>query len=78
MKKQIGRNSKYPEEILTWKKGDSIPYWLSDVCNIVKLGENGDPILDMRKSGEGYELITSGTNQILVKVKNEELELLYG
>jgi hypothetical protein len=78
MKKQIGKNNKYPEEILVWKKGESIPSWLSDVCNIIKLGENGEPILDMRKSGEGYELITSGTNQILVKVNNEEDWVCFG
>ena len=77
-KQQTGRNDKYPMNIDTWKLGESVPSWISDVANIKDIASNGEPILDIREAGEGYELITSGTNQILVKAKNKEDWICFG
>ena len=78
MNKQTGRNEKYPKEIITWKRGDKVPQWLSDVCNIIKVDEKGEPELDIRESGDGYELITSGTNQVIVKVAHKDDFVCFG
>lgn len=77
--KQLGRNDKYPKEIETWKLDDpDIPSWLSDRCNIKGLDENGDPIIDIRENGEGYEIITAGTNQVLVRTNGKSDIICFG
>lgn len=77
--KQLGRNDKYPKEIETWKLDQKpIPLWLTDRCKVLKLDDYGDPVLDIRESESGYELITSGNNQILVKVQNKDDIICFG
>lgn len=79
MKKLLGRNNKYPETIETWKLGEPVPSWISDVANIKGLSEKGEPILDIREgSGGEYEIITSGTNQVLVKARSKEDYICFG
>ncbi len=79
MKKQRGRNNKYPETIETWRLGEKVPSWLSNVCAVKEVdGRNGDMKLDIRETDEGYELIASGVNQILVKVSSKEDYICFG
>lgn len=79
MKKQRGRNTKYPETIETWKLGEKVPSWLSNVCAVKEVDKGGNIKLDMRETdGGGYELIASGVNQILVKVKGSDDYVCFG
>lgn len=70
---QKGYNSKYPKEVLVWKKGDFVPEWLSNRVKIVALDiDTGSPIPEFRKNGweNGYALLDSGGVSIAVSVKN--------
>ena len=78
MKKQRGRNNKYPETIETWRLGEKVPSWLSNVCAVKRVDESGEMKLDLREAGNGYELIASGVNQILVKVDKNEDYVCFG
>ena len=45
--RQTGENEAYPKEIITWRKGDEVPEWLSDIARI-KSYDQGKKILDLR------------------------------
>ena len=69
--RQKGRNSKYPELILTWKPGDDAPDWLIDICKVIKLQDDGKPLLDLGKTNTGGIILkTADGNKTLIKTKN--------
>ncbi len=71
---QRGYNSKYPQEIITWRYGSPIPSWLSNIAKVAGLDEiTGNPILSIRflKKG-GYEIIDSGGGMALVQTRGKE------
>lgn len=78
--KQRGRNEKYPEEIKTWRLGESIPSWLSDVARVKEIKEDGSVVIDLRiaDNDNGFEIINP-ENRILVKTKsNSDIVCLGG
>ena len=56
--KQRGRNNKYPDEIWTWRLGEIVPEWLSDIAKVSYLeGQDGNIQLEIVSSSTGgYEL----------------------
>ena len=66
--RQTGENEAYPKEIITWRKGDEFPEWLSDIARI-KSYDHGKKILDLRDTDTGgYEVLDSSGSQALVRV----------
>ena len=69
--RQKGRNSKYPELILTWKPGDDAPDWLIDICKVIKLQDDGKPLLDLGKTNTGGIILkTADGNKTLIKTNS--------
>lgn len=66
--KQIGYNNKYPIIVETWKIGEKIPDWLSDVSKVSFIDGNGDVTLDWIKNDTGGVEIKDSTGiNILIK-----------
>jgi len=79
--RQLGRNDKYPKEILTWRSSEKdIPTWLTDECKVNGIDESGQPIIELRKhsTGTGYSIIRSDRNESLVDVKSESDYVCFG
>lgn len=71
MYQQAGKNDKYPQTIETWRKGDKVPEWLSDICKVTFVDGNGDITLESRETSTGgYELISSTGNETVIKTIN--------
>ena len=71
--KQKGRNDRYPRTIQTWRKGEVVPEWLSDIAKIAGLvGKSGNPSLDVIPiTSGGYQIRDSSGTGILISVSNE-------
>jgi len=71
--KQRGNNDKYPLEVLTWKLGEDVPDWLSDLAKIGAMDANTNKVsLETRNTNQGgYELLDSSGQGILLKTKNK-------
>lgn len=68
---QSGRNDKYPKQIETWRKGESLPSWISDNCKIIGM-EGTNLIPEIRGvHGGGYEIVREN-GSALVSTKNEK------
>ena len=67
--KRKGHNSAFPEKILTWKKGQKVPEWLSDKAKIVAInGIDGSVMLGTRNtSSGGIEILDSSGTRVLVR-----------
>jgi hypothetical protein len=78
--KQRGRNSNYPDEIQTWRKGERVPEWLSNVAAIVGIDDKkGSYILDtIPNSAGGFEIKESSGTNVLVRVAKVEDYVCYG
>ena len=72
--KQKGRNNKYPDEIWTWRLGEIVPEWLSDIAKVSYLeGQDGNIQLEIVSSSTGgYELKESSGLIVLVKARGRE------
>lgn len=69
---QKGENPKYPKFIETWKVGQDVPEWLSDIAKITGMtGDSGKVSIELRETNTGgYEIIDSSGKYTLVKAKN--------
>lgn len=77
--KQRGRNEKYPDEIKTWRLGEPVPSWLSDVARVKEIKDDGSVVIDLRiaDNDNGFEIIDP-ENRILVKTKSNSDFICYG
>lgn len=71
--KQRGVNNAYPLEIETWKWGEDIPEWLSDLAKIGAIdSETNKVFLEHRElSAGGYELLDSSGSGTLVRTTSK-------
>jgi hypothetical protein len=69
--RQKGINKKYPTTIWTWKLGDDVPEWLSDIAKVKSIVDGTKLDLIMSNTG-GYEIKDSGGIDILVRTKKED------
>ena len=77
--KQRGENSKYPEEISIWRKGDPVPSWLSDRAKVKFLDGDGNITLERRNLADGgYELLDSSGLNVLVRTTGQGDYICYG
>ena len=76
--KQRGRNEKYPFEIKTWKLGEPVPQWISDVARVKEIKEDGSVVIDVRKHTNGGFEIIGPENQILIETKNDSDLVCFG
>lgn len=78
MYKQSGRNDKYPDEIVTWRFGETIPDWLSDACKIKFIDGEGNKTLETRSTNTGgIEFVNSEGTGVVVKMRNKKDILCY-
>jgi len=65
-----GENSKFPELILdTWKLGNPVPTWISDICKVKFMDGEGNITLEKRDTNTGgYELLSADNSRVLIKV----------
>lgn len=71
--KQRGRNLKYPDTIETWRYGEKVPEWISDVCKVKFIDGSGNITLDYREtSSGGLEFISSAGNRVLFTLGSKE------
>ena len=76
--KQSGRNDKYPEFIDTWRYGEKVPDWLSDISKVRLVLGDGSIVLDIREFGEdSFEIIRSDSNNVLISVKSKSNYVCY-
>ena len=77
---QCGRNSKYPRKIETWRIGEAIPEWLSDVAKIqsVDLGSGKMYIKMCDYDTSGFEITAADGYSPLVRAKNKSDYICYG
>ena len=82
MRRQVGRNDKYPETVETWQLGEPVPEWLSDRAMVESLDDNGNLTLVTRQTngGKGLEIIASGSvlSNKLVELKDKEGYVCFG
>lgn len=70
--KQSGRNDAYPDEIETWKFGENIPDWISDICKVKFIDAEGNMTLDTRDTNTGgVEIISSDGARVAIKLNNK-------
>jgi len=72
--KQIGENSKYPQEVITWKLGEVVPEWISDRAKVTALEATTNNVqIDLRNTNTGgYEIIDADGINTLVKSNGKE------
>lgn len=79
MKRQVGRNEKYPMVVEIWQLGDPIPEWLSDRARIKFIDGYGNKTLETRPTngGKGLEIIASENNK-LVELEDKRGYVCFG
>lgn len=73
--KQRGYNCLWPLEIETWRLGEKVPEWLSDIALVEFIDGEGNITLRMRNtSGGGYEILQAGVDKAvtLISMKKKE------
>lgn len=71
--KQKGKNNKFPKEIETWRLGETIPEWLSDIAKVKFVDGSGNLTLDITETNTGgYEIKSSDGTRILVGCEDKE------
>ena len=67
--KQRGYNSKYPDNIVTWRYGETVPEWLSDIAKVNAINDNTNKVnLFTRDTNTGgYEILDSSGTSVLVR-----------
>ena len=74
---QCGRNDKYPEQIETWRRGETVPEWISDNCKIIGI-EGTSLIPEFRKViNGGYEIVKEN-GSALVSTKSDSDFICFG
>ena len=77
--KQRGENPKYPEEIEVWRKGDSVPGWLSDRAKVKFLDGEGNITLERRNLADGgYEILDSSGLSVLARTTGQGDYICWG
>ena len=76
---QSGLNEKYPLEIETWTIDERpIPEWISDVCKVTGILENGDPVLSMNNNNlGGFDSISAGSSSVFLSTKGRNDVVCY-
>ena len=70
---QRGLNSKYPNKIKTWRFGEKVPEWISDIAKVIFIDAEGNITLDHRETNTGgLEFLDSSGNRILFTIKSKE------
>lgn len=76
---QSGYNTKYPQEIETWRLGEIIPDWLSDRAKINFIDGEGNLTLDIHEtSSGGYEIMNSGGTGTLILLRSKKDYICFG
>ncbi len=70
--KQRGYNDTFPEEVTTWKYGDDVPEWLSDLAKVACIDSNTHRIsLETRDTNTGgFEILESSGQRVLVRLES--------
>lgn len=76
--KQLGGNEKYPKQIQIWRLGEQIPEWLSDSAKVKFIDGEGNKTLAINNLENGYEIIDSSGNFVLVKTKTNDSLVCFG
>ena len=71
--KQRGKNDTFPSEITTWKYGDDVPEWLSDIAKVASIDNNTHRIsLETRDTNTGgFEILDSSGQHVLVRLESK-------
>lgn len=71
---QRGENLAYPLEIRCWSKklDENIPSWLSDICKVNSINNDGVYIVETRKYDDGSYDYLSSDHQPIVNVSSDE------
>lgn len=76
---QRGRNDKYPRNIETWRYGEPVPEWMSDVCKVKFIDALGNITLDYRETNTGgLEFISSAGDRTIISVGTKEDYVCWG
>lgn len=76
--KQSGRNSNYPDEIETWRFGEKIPDWISDIAKIKFIDAEGNMTLETRETNTGgIEIIGSDGTRVILRLSNKSNIVCY-
>ena len=76
---QSGRNDKYPKEIETWRFGEKVPEWISDICKVKFIDGLGNLTLDYRETNTGgLELISSSGDRTVLIIKSKKDYVCWG
>ena len=80
MKKQRGRNNKYPESILIWRPEEDVPEWLSDRAKVVSVDlATGEKQLKINSlSSGGIEIYSSDNTSALVRTAGPDSYVCFG
>jgi hypothetical protein len=77
--KQWGYNPSYPIEAESWKFGEPVPGWLSDVARVLGFNSDGGIILETYKDASGKIHIKDTYRPIDIFVlPNEDAMIIYG
>ena len=71
--KQRGQNDTCPGEVTTWKYGDDVPEWLSDIAKVASIDNNTHRIsLETRETNTGgFEILDSSGQHVLVRLDSK-------
>lgn len=72
---QKGKNNKYPQTIEdTWKLGDLVPEWLSDIAKVGSIDSetNTVSLITRDTTTGGYEIIDSSGSYNILTTKTKE------
>ena len=71
--KQRGLNDTFPREVTTWKYGDDVPEWLSDIAKVASIDNNTHRIsLETRETNTGgFEILDSSGQHVLVRLDSK-------
>jgi hypothetical protein len=80
MKKQRGRNNRYPDSILIWSPGEDVPEWLSDRARVDSVDlETGNKQLKINAlSSGGIEILASDRVSVLVRTTGPDAYVCFG
>lgn len=69
--KKIGVNDRFPDVIETWRRGETVPDWLSDECRVT-IDSRGNVQLEGRENSRGgLDIFTSGRNSVNIFVSTK-------
>lgn len=73
--RQKGYNCLWPWEIETWKMGEKVPEWLSDIALVEFIDGEGNITLRTRSiNNGGYEILQAGIDKAITLVRVNKKE----